>query len=101
MKITVIDRDDKEHVIEAQSYDTLASVIKKEISPDNFMMCGGCCACATCHVKVDDQYLNLLPTMDEDEDALLDSEDRNKNSRLSCQIQLTDDLDGMTVRIVK
>lgn len=101
MKITVIDRDDKEHVIEAQSYDTLASVIKKEISPDNFMMCAGCCACATCHVKVDDQYLNLLSTMDEDEDALLDSEDRNKNSRLSCQIQLTDDLDGMTVRIVK
>lgn len=101
MKITVIDRDDKEHVIEADSSDTLASAIRREVFPDNFMMCGGCCACATCHVKVNDEYLHLLPEMDEDEDALLDSEDRNKNSRLGCQVQLTDQMDGMILRIVK
>ena len=63
-------------------------------------MCGGCCSCATCHVYVDDEFLNLLPPMEEGERDLLDFSDHRKpNSRLSCQIPLTQALDGLSVTI--
>jgi len=101
IKIEIIDRNDQTHIVEANESDTIASVIKQNIAPDNFMVCGGCCACATCHVKIDDEYLSLLQPMDEDEDALLDSEDRSKNSRLGCQVWITPEMAGMKLRIAK
>ena len=62
--------------------------------------CGGACACATCHAYVGDEWLGRLPTMDDMEDAMLDSAmERRTNSRLSCQIEVTDELEGMTVTI--
>jgi 2Fe-2S ferredoxin len=52
-------------------------------------ICGGVCACATCHVYVDPEYLELLPPMGSDEDELLSAlSHRRKNSRLACQLQL-------------
>lgn len=63
-------------------------------------LCGGCCSCATCHVHIDPEFGGGLPAMSADEDDLLDSsEDRDGNSRLSCQIPLTQELDGIRVRI--
>ena len=63
-------------------------------------LCGGCCSCATCHVEVDPADAARLPAMSEDENDLLDSSDyRTENSRLACQIPLTDDLDGLRVTI--
>lgn len=63
-------------------------------------LCGGSCACATCHVFVDREWLSRLPEMTPNEDALLDSSDhRNANSRLSCQIAITSNLDGLCVEI--
>ena len=63
-------------------------------------LCGGCCSCATCHIHVDPADAARLPAMSEDENDLLDSSDyRTDNSRLSCQIPLTDDLDGLHVTI--
>lgn len=63
-------------------------------------LCGGCCSCATCHVFVEDAYLDKLPPVSQDEDDLLDSSDhRRPNSRLSCQLQVTDALDGATITI--
>jgi 2Fe-2S ferredoxin len=63
-------------------------------------LCGGCCSCATCHVFVDPDFADLLPTMTEDENDLLDSSDhRTAASRLSCQIPLSAALDGLAVRI--
>ena len=63
-------------------------------------LCGGCCSCATCHVHVDPEFAAKLPKMSADEDDLLDStSDRDERSRLSCQIELTDALDGMKVTI--
>jgi len=60
--------------------------------------CGGACACATCHVYVEQAWLNKLPAMDDMEDAMLDSAlDRQANSRLSCQLEISDALDGLTV----
>ena|SRR5215831_551349 len=63
--------------------------------------CGGNAMCATCHVYVDDSWLARLPPMSDDEDALLDgaAAERQSNSRLSCQIKLTSELDGLVLRL--
>src|SRR3546814_17444700 len=63
-------------------------------------LCGGCCSCATCHVHVDPAFLDQLPAMSEDENDLLESSDhRATNSRLSCQLPFTDQLDGLNMTI--
>lgn len=61
--------------------------------------CGGTMTCATCHVYVRDEFLSKLPIMTSDEDSMLDftASLRKANSRLSCQIELTGELDGLTV----
>ena len=63
--------------------------------------CGGLLTCATCHVKVKQEWLEQLPPASNDEQAMLEftAVPRHKNSRLSCQIQLTEALDGMTVEL--
>jgi ferredoxin, 2Fe-2S len=63
--------------------------------------CGGNCMCATCHVYVEPSQLSMLPPMSEEEDALLDgtASERQPNSRLSCQIQVTPELDGLTLTL--
>lgn len=63
--------------------------------------CGGSCSCATCHVYVDDAYLNRLPPPDDMESDLLDgvASERRPGSRLSCQLSMTAELDGLTVRV--
>ena len=63
--------------------------------------CGGSCSCATCHVYVDDTFVDRLAPPDEMESELLDgvAAQRRPNSRLSCQIAISADLDGLTVRV--
>ena len=63
--------------------------------------CGGFCNCATCHVYVDERWNPLLPAVEEHEDAMLDGTvcDRLPTSRLSCQVILTSDLDGIAVTL--
>jgi 2Fe-2S ferredoxin len=63
--------------------------------------CGGSCSCATCHVYVDGIFVDRLPPPDAMEDELLEgvASQRLPNSRLSCQLQVTADLDGLTVRV--
>jgi len=63
--------------------------------------CGGCCSCATCHVYVDDAFIDRLPPADDMESELLDgvASERLPNSRLSCQLTMTAELDGLTVRM--
>lgn len=63
-------------------------------------LCGGNCSCATCHVFVAEEWLDRLLPMGSDEDDLLDSADaRQPNSRLSCQIPVTEDLDQLKVTV--
>ncbi len=66
-------------------------------------LCGGCCSCATCHVFVDDEWSGVVGVVGVargDEDDLLDSSDQRRDrSRLSCQIMMTADLDGLRVAI--
>lgn len=63
--------------------------------------CGGSCSCATCHVYVDEAFIDLLDPADDMENDLLDgvASERRPGSRLSCQIMMTADLDGLTVRV--
>lgn len=63
--------------------------------------CGGAASCATCHVYVDDPWVERLPSPDEDENAMLDctASERRPNSRLSCQLRVTSQLDGLVVHI--
>lgn len=63
--------------------------------------CGGVCMCSTCHVFVDENFFNRLPPMQDTEEAVLEisAEERRPNSRLSCQIKMTPELDGLTVHM--
>jgi 2Fe-2S ferredoxin len=65
--------------------------------------CGGSALCATCHVYVDDKWIRRLAAVGDDEDALLDgtASERQVNSRLSCQIKITPELDGLVLRLPK
>jgi 2Fe-2S ferredoxin len=63
--------------------------------------CGGVCMCATCHVYVRQEFLGKLPPIQDTEEAVLEvtNAERLPNSRLSCQIRMTEELDGLTVEI--
>ncbi|AKH42398.1 2Fe-2S ferredoxin [Altererythrobacter atlanticus] len=101
-KLLVVTRDGEERTVEADSGLTVMEVVRDNGFDELLALCGGCCSCATCHVHVDPAFKDKLPAMSEDEDDLLDSsEHRDENSRLSCQIPFTDELDGMKVRIAE
>lgn len=98
--ITVIDRSGNARDVQADNGLSLMEVIRDNGFDELLALCGGCCSCATCHVYVDDQFEGSLPAMSEDENDLLDSTDsRNTQSRLSCQIPVSDALDGLTATI--
>lgn len=79
---------------------TVMEAIRDNGFDELLALCGGCCSCATCHVLVDPEFADKLPPMSEDEDDLLESSDhRVHNSRLSCQLPFTSDLDGLKVTI--
>lgn len=62
--------------------------------------CGGVCCCATCHVHVDPQWIDQLPEMDEDEQDMIEfAEGVNNFSRLSCQLIVSEQLDGLVVKV--
>jgi ferredoxin, 2Fe-2S len=63
--------------------------------------CGGVCMCSTCHVFVDEPFLSKMPPAQDTEEAVLEiaAIERRPNSRLSCQIKMTDELNGLIVRI--
>ena len=99
MKILVTDRDGNKHTLESDSSSTLMEIIRDE-GMDIEAACGGCCACATCHVYIDDKWLNKLEPKNDDEESMLDQAfDVRKNSRLSCQIDLNDELDGLELEL--
>ena len=99
MKIFVTDREGNKYTLEGDSGDTLMEVIRDN-SLDIEAACGGCCACATCHVYIEDEWLERLSARDDDEESMLDQAFDVKNtSRLSCQISLTDDLDGLKLEL--
>jgi 2Fe-2S ferredoxin len=79
---------------------SLTEAIREAGNDELLALCGGCCSCATCHVHVDPAFADRLPPIGADENDLLDSSDhRNANSRLSCQIKLAGDMDGLRVTL--
>lgn len=100
--LNVTNRSGEETTVEVASGLTVMEAIRDNGFDELLALCGGCCSCATCHVHVDPAFKDKLPAMSEDEDDLLDSSDhRSENSRLSCQIPFTDDLDGLKVTIAE
>ena len=99
-KLIVVNRAGEETTVEAGPGLTVMEAIRDNGFDELLALCGGCCSCATCHVHVDPAFAGLLPAMSADEDDLLDSSDhRSETSRLSCQLPLTDALDGLRVTI--
>lgn len=93
-------RDGEEKSIVAENDRSIMDAISNEGVDELLALCGGCCSCATCHVYIDDEHLAQLPVMSELENDLLDSTShRTKNSRLSCQLMVGDELNGMRVTI--
>ena len=101
-QLIVVTRDGEEREVTGEAGLSVMEVIRDNGFDELLALCGGCCSCATCHVHVDEAYLDKLPAMSADEDDLLDSSTfRDATSRLSCQIQFTKALDGMRVRIAE
>lgn len=101
MKIFVTDLEGKEHELEAVEGWRVMEIIRDHGLPIK-ADCGGCCACATCHVYVDESWLGKVQPMNEEEDYMLDDAwDRNDNSRLSCQLIMDESLDGLKVKLAR
>jgi 2Fe-2S ferredoxin len=98
----VTNRDGEEKAVAVASGLTVMEAIRDNGFDELLALCGGCCSCATCHIHVDPEWMDRLKPMSEDEDDLLESSDhRDATSRLSCQIDFTDALDGLKVRIAE
>lgn len=99
-KLVVVNRSGEESTVEAGAGLSVMEAIRDNGFDELLALCGGCCSCATCHIYVDPAFAEKLPKMSEDENDLLESSDhRNETSRLSCQVQMTADLDGLKVTI--
>jgi 2Fe-2S ferredoxin len=99
-RLIVVDRSGTEHDVEARAGWTVMENIRDNGFDELLALCGGCCSCGTCHVHVDEDWLPALPQMLDNEDDLLDISDyRTENSRLSCQLILAPELDGLRVAI--
>jgi len=99
MKITVTDRSGNKHELEGDTSSTLMEILR-DAGLDIEASCGGCCACATCHVYIDEKWLSKISPIDDDEESMLDQAfDIRDTSRLSCQISLSEELDGIELEI--
>ena len=98
-KIYVVDREDKLHELEAEKGLVLMEIIRDAGLPIE-AACGGCAACATCHVYVDDDWKSKLNKIEDEEESMLDQAFHVKeNSRLSCQIEYNESLSGIKITL--
>ena len=99
-KLIVVNRSGEEQAVDSQAGLSVMEVIRDNGFDELLALCGGCCSCATCHIYIDPAFAEKLPPLSDDENDLLDSSDhRNETSRLSCQLVMNDDLDGLRVTI--
>ena len=97
-KVTYVEHDGTEHVVDVKSGLSVMEGAVKHNIPGIDADCGGACACDTCHVYVDDAWLPKTGTKSAMEESMLDfAEGVTENSRLSCQIKVSDELDGLRV----
>ena len=101
-KIKYIEHTGKEHEIDVPNGWSVMEGAVKNLIPGIDADCGGACACATCHVFVDEAWLAKLPKKEDMENTMLDfAPDVAANSRLSCQIKVAPELSGLVVRLPK
>ncbi len=98
-KIHLEDRKGQSHELDGKTGWSLMEVIRDQGLPIE-AACGGCASCATCHVYVNRAWFDQIPAMEEEEEDMLDlALDVQETSRLSCQIRLTDQMDGLKVTL--
>ena len=99
-KITYIEHANKKHIVEVPNNMSVMEGAVQNNIPGIDADCGGSMACATCHVYVDEKWFNKLKKKDEGEEDMLDmAYQPNKFSRLSCQLLVSEKLDGLIVRM--
>jgi len=99
-KIQVTSRDGSTETVTAETGVSLMENLKAVGNTEVLALCGGCASCGTCHVHVAPEWLDRLPAMGEDEEEMLSlAPFRTEASRLSCQITVTDDLDGLAITV--
>ncbi|GAB5375847.1 MAG: 2Fe-2S iron-sulfur cluster-binding protein [Acuticoccus sp.] len=99
-KITYITHDGEEHKVDADAGATVMEIAVRAMVPGIEAECGGACACATCHVYVDEAWRGKTGSPSPMEEDMLDfAYEQQEGSRLSCQIKVSDELDGLVVRI--
>lgn len=97
-KVIFIDFEGTERAVDGLVGDSVMETATSHDLPGIDADCGGACACATCHVYVDQDWLSVVGKPDDLEAEMLDvAEDVRDNSRLSCQIKLTEEMDGLVV----
>jgi len=102
VKITFIDSDGTARTAEADIGATVMEAAIRSDVPGIVAECGGACACATCHVYVDEKWTEIVGTPEPMEEDMLDfAFDVRPTSRLSCQIRVTPELDGLVVHVPK
>lgn len=101
MKVTLDTSDGISHTIEVDPGQSLMAAATANGISEIVAECGGTATCGTCHVWVDPSFAEILPALEDREDDVLEGviAERRPTSRLACQIELTDDLDGLTVEI--
>jgi len=100
IKITFIEHNGTEHVVESDAGKSLMQVAISNGVPGIVADCGGCLACATCHAYIDPAWVDKLPPKSKDEADLLETcMSPQENSRLTCQINVKPELDGIVVRL--
>lgn len=100
-KVTYIETTGKEHTYDLPLGATIMEGAVQNGVKGIIAECGGSCMCATCHVYVEEAFLDLLPDIEEEEDEMLEGTEapRLSNSRLGCQVRISKKLDGLIVRI--
>lgn len=97
-KIIYVDHEGTERVVEATNGESVMETAIKNSIPGIDADCGGACACATCHVYVEEAFMDKVGNPEDMEQSMLDfAENVQSNSRLSCQISVSDALDGLKV----
>jgi ferredoxin len=97
--LKVTDLDGQQHELQSKPDEILMELLREE-DWGVAALCGGMCSCATCHVFVESDWLDSFPPKDSDEEELLEVLDHfEANSRLSCQLRISADHDGLSVRL--
>ena len=98
--ITFVEHDGTQHVVDIEGGTSLMQIAKNNGVPGIDADCGGACACGTCHVIVESQWISITGSAAEAELQMLDlTPEKVNTSRLSCQIKLSDEMSGMVVHL--